>query len=111
MDVVALAPLLHHAHQVVCVLARQIFMETSAHLAKQGFITILTAMVRFKVVFNEHMAQSIFNFLACGCSSSGASSTTCTSSGVCTCKSNFEGSKCNSCKTGFYDYPNCNCKN
>ena len=50
-------------------------------------------------------------FLACGCSSSGASSTSCNSSGVCSCKSNFEGSKCTSCKTGFYDYPNCYSKN
>ena len=111
MDVVALAPLLHHAHQVVCVLVKQIFMVTSAHLARQDFMTILTAVVRFKIIFNEHIAQSVFNFLACGCSSSGASSTSCNSSGVCSCKSNFEGSKCTSCKAGFYDYPNCYSKN
>ena len=65
----------------------------------------------FKIIFIEHvLVQSFFNFLACGCSSSGASSTSCTSSGVCTCKTNFEGTKCSSCKTGFYEYPNCYCK-
>ena len=47
------------------------------------------------------------HILACGCSSSGASSVSCTSSGVCTCKSRFVGDKCDSCKAGFYDYPNC----
>ena len=49
-------------------------------------------------------------FIACGCSGFGASSASCTSSGVCSCKSNFVGDKCTSCKAGFYDYPNCYCK-
>ena len=53
---------------------------------------------------------SLQNFSACDCSSSGASSTSCTSSGVCTCKSNFSGTKCTSCNSSYYGYPNCNCK-
>ena len=111
MDVVALAQILHHAHRVVCVLARQIFMVTSAHHARLVFMTILTVIVRLKILFDVQIVQCIIIFLACGCSSSGASSSSCNSSGVCSCKSNFEGSKCTSCKTGFYDYPNCYCKN
>ena len=111
MDVVAQDQIQHHVHQMVCVPARQIFMVTNAHLARQGFLTFLTATVRFKILFDVQIVQCIFNFLACGCSSSGASSSSCNSSGVCSCKSNFEGSKCTSCKTGFYDYPNCYGKN
>ena len=49
-------------------------------------------------------------FIACGGSGSGASLASCTSSGVCTCKTNFVGDKCASCKAGFYGYPNCYCK-
>ena len=46
-------------------------------------------------------------FIDCGCSSIGSNSTACTSSGVCTCKSNLMDDKCSSCKVGFYDYPDC----
>ena len=59
----------------------------------------------------KYKANCFFQtFIACGCSSSGASLASCNSSGVCTCKSNFVGDKCTSCKAGFYDYPNCYCK-
>ena len=55
-----------------------------------------------------NIANCFFRHLIdCGCSSYGSNSTTCTSSGVCTCKSNFVGDKCTSCNAGFYDYPNC----
>ena len=46
-------------------------------------------------------------FSECGCSTSGSSSTSCTTSGVCTCKPNVIGIKCTGCETGFYGFPNC----
>ena len=46
-------------------------------------------------------------FIACGCSGSGASLASCTSSGVCTCKSNIIGNKCTNCTSGYYGFPNC----
>ena len=52
----------------------------------------------------------IMIFLACECSSYGSSSIACGSSGECTCNSNFTGTKCASCNTGYYNYPNCYCK-
>ena len=50
------------------------------------------------------------NASACDCSSHGSSSTSCGSNGKCTCKLKFSGNKCNSCKPGYYNYPNCDCK-
>ena len=47
---------------------------------------------------------------ACGCSSYGSTNTSCSSNGICSCKSNFDGNQCNICNLGFYDYPNCYCK-
>ena len=44
---------------------------------------------------------------ACGCSSSGSSSTTCSSSGICSCKSNVVGTKCTACESGYSGFPNC----
>ena len=71
-------------------------------------MAILIVTVRFKIMFHNHKYNFFVHpFIACGCGSSGASSTSCTSSGVCTCKSNFVGDKCTSCNAGFYDYPNC----
>ena len=97
---------------MVFVLASQTLKEASVHHARPGFMSILTATVRIMIMVNAKIANCNFTpFLACECSSSGASSSACTSSGVCTCKSNFEGSKCTSCKAGFYDYPNCYCMN
>ena len=44
---------------------------------------------------------------ACECSSSGSTSTSCTSNGICSCKSNFSGTKCSTCDSTYYGYPNC----
>ena len=78
--------------------------STNAHFSERERASI----ERFEV---RHNTNYFFQtFIACGCSSFGASSTSCTSSGVCSCKSNFVGDKCTSCKDGFYDYPNCNGK-
>ena len=44
---------------------------------------------------------------ACGCSTYGSSSSSCTSSGICTCKPNVIGAKCTACMSGFYGFPNC----
>ena len=46
-------------------------------------------------------------FKACKCSTSGSLSTSCDSSGQCTCKTNVVGTKCTDCKSGFYAFPNC----
>ena len=56
----------------------------------------------------QFSANSFFQlFTACECSSFGSSSTSCTSSGVCTCKSNIIGNKCTNCTSGYYGFPNC----
>ena len=62
------------------------------------------------VFLYEINIHKIMIFLACDCSTYGSSSTVCGSSGECTCNSNFTGTKCASCNTGYYNYPNCYCK-
>ena len=74
-----------------------------------GFLTVKVGFDDKFYIIQKELRHAVV-FLACGCSTSGSSTTSCSSSGTCTCKSNFSGSKCTSCKAGFYDYPNCYCK-
>lgn len=46
-------------------------------------------------------------FTGCGCSAEGSVSQTCQQNGQCQCKENYTGTKCDSCRYGFYDYPRC----
>lgn len=48
-----------------------------------------------------------FGVLACGCDSHGTNGVTCSNEGVCQCKYNFGGDKCDRCRDGFYNYPTC----
>ena len=41
-------------------------------------------------------------FLDCNCDENGASSTLCSSSGQCTCKTGYTGQTCSSCSSGYY---------
>ena len=43
----------------------------------------------------------------CNCNTGGSSSLSCNSIGVCTCKDNVNGEKCNECTTGFVGFPDC----
>ena len=38
----------------------------------------------------------------CNCDENGASSTLCSSSGQCTCKTGYTGQTCSSCSSGYY---------
>lgn len=50
----------------------------------------------------------VFVFIACECSTAGSVSPVCNSiSGQCPCGSNYEGFRCQRCKSGFYGYPQC----
>ena len=41
------------------------------------------------------------------CSSGCSSSTSCSSNGECTCKTNVVGIKCTVCESGYFGFPNC----
>ena len=45
--------------------------------------------------------------LACHCDEYGSVDVSCDESGVCTCKSDYEGLKCDLCREGMYGFPNC----
>ena len=105
VDVVHLDLLLHHVVQVEHALVNLIFLAASALHAKQGFMTIQTAIVR--KIINSLCKSDDHSFTACDCNISGSISTSCNSSGECTCKSNVSGTKCATCMSGYYGFPNC----
>ena len=44
----------------------------------------------------------VIKFLACNCVTSGSASTSCSSSGQCSCKAGYTGKTCSSCTTAYY---------
>ncbi len=44
---------------------------------------------------------------ACECDYAGSQGVTCNDNGVCTCHSNFVGTKCDECDEDRYNYPRC----
>ena len=55
------------------------------------------------------MLRMTKTFSACECNSTG--STSCSSSGVCICKSNVVGINCTACEPGYYGFPDCQGEN
>lgn len=43
----------------------------------------------------------------CHCFVNGSTSTTCDSTGKCSCLNNFVGKRCDKCSPGYYKYPEC----
>ena len=46
--------------------------------------------------------------LDCSCNAMGSISTSCDEIGICTCKENIIGEKCDTCKLGLFPFPGCN---
>ena len=44
----------------------------------------------------------------CGCNDQGSVNVSCNSNGMCTCKDNVIGNKCEFCITGYHPFPDCN---
>ena len=51
---------------------------------------------------NNRNKMFVIQFLACNCVASGSSSTSCSSSGQCSCKAGYTGKTCSSCSSGYY---------
>ena len=49
----------------------------------------------------------IFQISACGCNTQGSNGNSCSPNGVCSCKANIIGSKCDSCAAGYSNFPTC----
>ena len=50
----------------------------------------------------------IILFLACDCNDQGAANMSCNSDGICACKENITGNKCDECILGHFPFPDCN---
>ena len=97
-----------HAARVEFAVANQILLVPNVQTVRQAILVFPTAKVKhFKNQILEKELRIFKSFSACGCSSSGSSSTTCSSSGVCSCKSNIVGTKCTACNTDYFGFPNC----
>ena len=58
---------------------------------------------------NNHEGRIIS--LECGCNDQGSANMTCNSDGICTCKENVTGEKCDICIPEHFPFPECNIGN
>ena len=108
VNVTPLDPL--HVVQVEHVFANQMLLVSIVHLVSQVIMDFLIAKVKIKHInylILEKVLMTFKTFLECVCSSSGSNSTSCSSSGDCSCKPNVVGTKCTACEPGYYGFPNC----
>ena len=63
--------------------------------------------------FCHHTHKPIFKeflytfFAACVCDQNGSEDKYCNDDGLCTCKENYAGDRCDNCEIGSLGYPNC----
>ena len=57
-----------------------------------------------KPIFKEFLS---FFFTACVCDQNGSEDKYCNDDGLCTCKENYAGDRCDNCEIGSLGYPNC----
>ena len=48
-----------------------------------------------------------FLISACNCNTQGSNSNNCDANGVCSCKTNIINAKCDTCQSGFFNFPVC----
>ena len=78
-------------------------------IANLDIMVFLTAKV-ITVFFSIYYLMTSY-LLACDCNKIGSNSAEgCNSEGNCYCKTNIIGSKCSSCISGYYGFPDCKCK-
>ena len=96
----------HHVVQVDNALVRQDIQEKLVQVAHLGITNQdLIAMVSFFKIYNIHINRHkmcAINFSACNCYSTGSSSSLCSSSAQCSCKTGYTGKTCSSCSSGYY---------
>ena len=49
----------------------------------------------------------IFQISACDCNTEGSNGSSCNAGGICSCKAQIVGSKCDSCAVGYFNFPTC----
>ena len=62
--------------------------------------------------WHDKISQTPFMifFSDCGCSNTGSTGQTCKGNGKCDCKPNYIGVKCDECRFGYFQYPECRSK-
>ncbi len=59
-------------------------------------------------VYDAAIIKNFWNFFpACVCDQNGSDDKFCNEDGLCTCKENFAGDRCDNCEIGSLGYPNC----
>ena len=70
----------------------------------------VTKLHKFNCTAQTSQLTKCFIFhSACACETQGTVGNvdSCNDNGVCTCKPNVEGAKCDTCSAGFYNFPDC----
>ena len=61
----------------------------------------------FLGIYFLKISSTIPPILDCKCSEDGAVDSSCDDTGMCTCKSQISGDKCDKCLPGHYNFPTC----
>ena len=64
---------------------------------------------RFVIIHTNQFLKNfcIIFFTACVCDQNGSDDKYCNDDGLCTCKENYAGDRCDNCEIGSLGYPNC----
>ena len=60
-------------------------------------------------VHGTNFSIFFFSFVDCACDTQGTvgNDVNCNDNGICNCKANIDGDKCDTCSAGYYNFPAC----
>ena len=89
--------------------AKTTLQGINAILAKKdtsSFLTVKVNLIDIFIILNCKLRKiNISKTVVCECDQDGTMN--CNHDGTCECKDNIEGDKCNSCKEGYFKFPDC----
>ena len=98
---------------VVYAVAKLISLVANVIHVRLDISTFLHAKV--KLLIHIHYSYCISSTIstfknqipACACNTQGSYGTSCNADGICSCKANIIGSKCDSCAAGYFNFSTC----
>ena len=88
------------------------YINVNVYLVFMEILTLtVTKVFDICVLARQDFSNSIYDFYSdCGCSNTGSTGQTCKGNGKCDCKPNYIGVKCDECRFGYFQYPECQSK-
>ena len=96
---------------MVNAVAKWVMLVTNVTLVTADISSYQTEFVKVCKIQNLHFKPFDICLIECNCSPSGSKNNTCNAKGECFCNSRLiTGAKCGNCTSGFFNFPNCQCK-